>query len=118
MKHMVKMFKTTYEKLIDQEIELVKKGLGDTFECRHIIEILMDSVNQYYPDNKNQQNLIKFIPNDQDFIVGDYVKACGIKKGFVVMKKTQFDPKINVHHVVFDIKKDVNGCILAIVLNF
>lgn len=45
----MKINKSSYQKLIDQNIDWLKTNTTDTLERQHIILILEQSVNMYYP---------------------------------------------------------------------
>lgn len=47
-----KLNKDYYQKLIDEDIKVLLKSMPDTLERKHIIDVLNDSVNYYYPECK------------------------------------------------------------------
>lgn len=55
------MYKHAYEELIQEDIEVLEKFIpaGFGLEKGHIREILLDSVNFYYPPQKKRRGLFQ-----------------------------------------------------------
>lgn len=47
-----KMNKETYVKLIDEYVEELKSSDMSTLTINHVIDIVKDSINSYYPEDK------------------------------------------------------------------
>ena len=56
-----KLYKHSYEELIQEDIEVMEKHIPDEYNIikGHIREILLDSVNFYYPPQKKRWRLFR-----------------------------------------------------------
>ena len=108
--------KKVYQRLIENNVEEVEKLMGDTLESNHIIAILKDSVNYYYPETIEAEYFLKFNPDGETFNVGESVYPVSSKKNQIIMEKRPIDPDgLNIY-VVTDDKPDKDGCIIAMVI--
>jgi len=108
--------KRVYQRLIENDVEEVEKLMGDTLESNHIISILKDSVNYYYPETIEAEYYLKFNPDGETFNLGDSVHPVSTKKNQIIMEKCLIDPDALNIYVVTNDKPDKDGCITAMVI--
>ena len=110
-----KLSKYQYQGLIEVDIDSLKELMEDCLERDHIITVLKDSVNYYYPETLEVQNYLKFNPDGEIFNLGDSVHPVSTKKNQIIMEKYPVDPDAMSRYIVINDKPDEDGCLMAIV---
>lgn len=109
----MKLSKESYLKLIELDIKALEEEMDDCLERGHIISVLKESVNFYYPVQDEPETYIKFHPDDEEFNVGEFIEPKGTKDGFVTMEKSSMAEVKDKIWMVWNTTADERGCMLA-----